>query len=68
MEPYFFTLRHGHIVSADPVGVELAVDEAALDYARLVAAELMKNREEQTSQWRIEVAPMTGLRLALSIS
>ena len=55
MGRYFFTLRDGGAGYSAPDGVEFPDDEAALEYARILSAELMKNREQETRHWRIEV-------------
>src|SRR5262245_28307168 len=63
MARYFFNLKDGAGGYADQDGVDLPDDDAARDYASVVAAELMKNREIKARHWRIEVQDAEGQRL-----
>ena len=55
MARYFFNLRDGDCGYIDTSGVDLSSHDAAKDYARRVAADLMKNRETKTRHWHIDV-------------
>jgi hypothetical protein len=68
MTRYFFDLKDGGRGYYDDVGVELPSHTAAADYARLVAAELVKNREKKVRHWHIDVRndegrPIVGVAL-----
>lgn len=63
MRRYFFTLRDDGPGYSDPTGVELPHDQAALDYARLIAAELMRHREQETRHWCIDVKNDAGTKI-----
>jgi hypothetical protein len=55
MPTYFFNLttRDGKI--HDPQGTDLPNDAAALEHARIVANELLRNREPERRHWRLDV-------------
>src|SRR5262245_18326154 len=63
MARYFFNLRDGSRGYLDHTGVDLPSDDAAVDHARLVAAELVRNRERKTRHWRIDVQNEEGKRI-----
>ena len=72
MARYFFDLIDGERGYSDAEGVEFADDDSAADYACRVAAELVRNREPETMQWRIDVrneggATLFQLPFALSV-
>ena len=60
MRRYYFHMKDGYRGYEDTAGVVLASNEAALDYARRVATELMKNRERKARHWRIDVRDRNG--------
>jgi hypothetical protein len=55
MPRYFFNLYDGRNIIPDPDGTELSDDHSARAYAFRVMRELARNREEQTSAWRLIV-------------
>ena len=55
MGQYFYNLADGHGGFYDEVGIDLPDDRVAVAHARLVAAELLKNRKKKSGHWRIEV-------------
>ena len=60
MAQYFFHLRDGVEGIRDAEGVELPDDAAAIDYARIIAFELMKNCEPQTRHWLLAIVGENG--------
>lgn len=63
MPLYRFNLRDGEGLCADPDGVVLADQTAAMAYARQVAQELMRSCELKTRHWKLEVCDDTGVVL-----
>src|SRR5215510_5139792 len=59
MSLYFFHLRDGDRRYIDHIGVELPDNEAAVQHAQRVAAELVKNREKVARLSRIKVQDTT---------
>jgi hypothetical protein len=55
MSRYFFNLFDGRKIIPDPDGTELSDDQSARAHAFRVMRELARNREEQTSTWRLVV-------------
>ena len=55
MSRYFFNLFDGRKIIPDPDGTELSDDHCARAHAFRVMRELARNREEQTSAWRLVV-------------
>ncbi len=55
MPRYFFNLTDGRKSIPDQEGTELPDDHAARAHAFRVMRELARNREEQTSAWRLVV-------------
>lgn len=55
MPRYFFNLHDGHKIIPDPDGTELKDYHAARAHAFRVMRELSRNRERQTSIWRLVV-------------
>jgi hypothetical protein len=55
MPRYFFNLYDGHRVIPDPDGTELSDYQSARAHAFRVMRELNRNREEETSAWRLIV-------------
>ena len=55
MRRYYFHLRDGHRGYRDSEGVSLPNHGAAEEHARRVGSELLKNREQKTRHWRIQV-------------
>jgi hypothetical protein len=65
MARYFFDLRDDDRGYSDPSGIELPNDEAAVDYARLIATDLMKNREQNTKHWSLNVMNDAGTKIGV---
>jgi hypothetical protein len=55
MPRYFFNLYDGHKIIPDLQGTELTGDDLARTHAFRVMRELTRNREEETSAWRLLV-------------
>lgn len=55
MRLYYFVLKTGRHVYPDSEGQEFPDDGAAREHACAVARELMRNREDRTGHWRIQV-------------
>jgi hypothetical protein len=55
MPLYYFVLKAGRHSYPDTDGAEFADDAAAEAYARSVAHELMRNRENRTAHWSLQV-------------
>ena len=55
MPLYYFVLKAGRHTYPDSEGQEFADEGEAQGYAQAVARELMRNRENKTSHWRIQV-------------
>jgi hypothetical protein len=55
MPRYFFNLYDGSKIIPDPEGTELSDYHSARTHAFRVMRELARNREEQTSVWRLIV-------------
>ena len=55
MPLFYFILKSGRHVIPDIQGEEFEDEAAACAHARVVAWELMRNREAKTSHWRIQV-------------
>jgi hypothetical protein len=55
MPRYFFNLYDGRTIIPDPDGTELSDYHSARAHAFRVMRELARNREEQTSTWRLIV-------------
>jgi hypothetical protein len=55
MPRYFFNLYDGRKIIRDPEGTELSDYHSARAHAFRVMRELARNREEQTSTWRLIV-------------
>jgi hypothetical protein len=62
MPRYFFNVRAAARTIRDPDGTDLADQAAAREHARIVAGELMRNREEFTRSWQLDVRDDTGRR------
>ncbi|MBO0750714.1 MAG: hypothetical protein J2P53_01275 [Bradyrhizobiaceae bacterium] len=60
MPRYFFDLFDGEKVIPDPEGTELPDVQAAHSHGFHVMRELARNREEQTSAWRLIVREGEG--------
>jgi hypothetical protein len=60
MPRYFFNLTDGRKFIPDADGTELPDDHAARAHAFRVMRELARNREEQTSAWRLVVCERHG--------
>lgn len=61
---YFFDLKNFDGGFTDRSGVEFPDGAAAADYARLLAEELIRNREMTARHWRIHVRDEDGDRIA----
>jgi hypothetical protein len=55
MQLYYFDLRDANGLLRDPDGTDLPDEASAREHARVVAGELMRNREAATRSWRLEV-------------
>ena len=56
MPRFYFAVKNRDQTTLDPCGEELESIDAARAYAELLARELMRNRENKTRSWRIQVA------------
>jgi len=64
MPRYFLSLRNGHGEILDSEGHDLTNLDAAMEYAKGVVQELMKNCELQTRHWELRVQIESGEVLA----
>ena len=55
MQLYYFNLKVGYRTIPDVEGQELADDAAAREHAVAISKELMRNRENETRYWRIQI-------------
>ena len=55
MQLFYFILKTGRQAIPDPEGQELANTAAARQHAIAVAQQLMRNREQDTRSWHIQV-------------
>jgi hypothetical protein len=60
MPRYFFNLNDGRKIIPDLEGTELPDDDSARGHAAQVARELARNRERETSSWRLAVCDAEG--------
>lgn len=60
MARYYFNLRDGGGGYRDADGINLEDDAAAVAYANIIAAELVRNRERRTRQWRLSIENEAG--------
>jgi hypothetical protein len=62
MPLYYFNLKTGGDTIRDPDGTDLPDEPAAKEHARHIACELMRQRQQRTRSWRIEVCDGEGRR------
>jgi hypothetical protein len=55
MERYLFDLIDGKGKISMDDGIEFPTEDAAIQYGRRVVQELMRNRNEQTRRWRLDI-------------
>jgi hypothetical protein len=60
MPLYFFNVRNSDGLLRDPDGTHLPDERSAREHARVVAGELMRNREQETRSYRLEVSDSEG--------
>lgn len=60
MPLYFFNLRNADGLLGDPDGTHLPDERSAREHARVVACELMRNREYEMRSCRLEVSDSDG--------
>jgi len=60
MPLYFFNLKDLQGTIRDPIGTDLPDAAAAGEHARVVAWELMQNRQSRTRAWTLEVCDGAG--------